>query len=42
MLASLIPKLAGHEFAARLVISHDSRTGRTYNSIAAVIPEDAE
>ena len=37
----LIPKLAGHEFAARLVISHDSRTGRTYNSIAAVIPEDA-
>ena len=37
----LIPKLAGHEFAARLVISHDSRTGRTYNSIVAIIPEDA-
>jgi hypothetical protein len=37
----LIPKLAGHEFAARLAISHDSRTGRTYNSIAAIIPDDA-
>ena len=37
----LIPKLAGHEFGARLAISHDSRTGRTFNSIAAIIPEDA-
>ena len=37
----LIPKLAGREFAARLAISHDSRTGRTFNSIAAIIPEDA-
>jgi hypothetical protein len=37
----LIPKLAGHEFVARLAISNDSRTGRTFNSIAAIIPEDA-
>jgi hypothetical protein len=37
----LIPKLAGHEFAARLAISHDSRTGRTYNSIAAIISDNA-
>ena len=37
----LIPKLAGLEFGARLTIYPDSRTGRTYNSIAAIIPEDA-
>ena len=37
----LIPKLAGHEFGARLAIYPDSRTGRTFNSIAAIIPEDA-
>ena len=36
----LIPKLAGHEFVARLAISRDSRTGRTFNSIVAIIPED--
>jgi hypothetical protein len=37
----LIPKLAGLEFGARLTIYPDSRTGRTFNSIAAIIPEDA-
>jgi hypothetical protein len=38
----LIPKLSGHGFAARLTISHDSRTGRTYNSIAAIVSDDAQ
>ena len=37
----LIPKLAGLEFGARLTIYPDSRTGRTFNLIAAIIPEDA-
>lgn len=37
----LIPKLAGREFGARLTIYPDSRTGRTFNSIVAIIPEDA-
>jgi hypothetical protein len=37
----LIPKLAGREFGARLAIYPDSRTGRTFNSIVAIIPEDA-
>jgi len=33
----LIPKLAGHEFVARLVLAPDSRTGRTFNSVAEVM-----
>jgi hypothetical protein len=37
----LIPKLAGLEFGARLTIYPDSRTGRTFNSIAAIVPVDA-
>ncbi len=37
----LIPQLAGREFGARLAIYPDSRTGRTFNSIVAIIPEDA-
>lgn len=37
----LLPKLAGREFRARLAIYPDSRTGRTFNTIIAMIPEDA-
>ncbi len=37
----LIPQLAGREFGARLAIYPDSRTGRTFNTIIAMIPEDA-
>ncbi len=35
----LIPKLAGLEFTARLAISPDSRTGRTYNALVEIIEE---
>ena len=37
----LIPKLAGLEFDARLVLAQDSRSGRTFNAIADVYGDDA-
>ena len=37
----LIPKLAGLEFSARLAVSHDSSSGRSFNTIIATVPNDA-
>jgi hypothetical protein len=37
----LIPRLAGVEFDARLVLAVDNRSGRTYNSIAEIYVDDA-
>ena len=36
----LIPQLAGLEFDARLVLAPDHRTGRTYNALADIYPDD--
>jgi hypothetical protein len=38
----LIPKLAGLEFDARLVLSVDNRSGRSFNSVADVYAEEAQ
>jgi hypothetical protein len=38
---ALIPQLAGLEFDARLVLDVDSRSGRTYNTIAAIYQDGA-
>ena len=38
--ADLIPKLAGLSFEARLVLSTDGRTGRTYNALAKILTGD--
>ena len=38
---ALIPKLAGLEFDARLVLAVDSRSGRTYNALAEIYTDDA-
>ena len=37
----LIPKLAGLEFDARLVLAVDNRSGRSYNAIADIYTDDA-
>ena len=37
----LIPKLAGLEFEAQLVLAVDNRSGRSYNAIADVYVDDA-
>ena len=37
---ALIPKLAGLEFDARLVLAVDNRSGRSFNSIADVYMDD--
>jgi hypothetical protein len=37
----LIPKLVGLEFNANLVVSVDTRSGRSFNSVAGVYEEDA-
>lgn len=36
----LIPKLAGLEFDARLVLAIDNRSGRSYNAIAEIYTDD--
>ena len=36
----LIPRLAGLEFDARLVLAPDGRTGRTYNALADIYTDD--
>jgi hypothetical protein len=36
---ALIPQLAGLEFGARLVLDVDNRTGRSYNTLAAIYPD---
>jgi hypothetical protein len=38
---TLIPKLAGLEFSAQLVLAVDNRSGRSYNAIADVYLDDA-
>jgi hypothetical protein len=38
---ALIPQLAGLEFDARLVLDVDSRSGRTYNTIAVIYLDGA-
>ena len=38
---ALIPQLAGLEFDARLVLDVDSRSGRPYNTIAAIYQDSA-
>jgi len=40
-LADVVPKLVGLTFDARLALATDSRTGRTYNAVAAIIMDDA-
>jgi hypothetical protein len=37
----LIPKLAGLEFDAQLVLAVDNRSGRSYNAIADIYMDDA-
>jgi hypothetical protein len=37
---ALIPQLAGLNFAARLVLATDNRSGRTYNVLAAIHADD--
>ena len=37
----LIPQLAGLEFAARLVLAVDRRSGQTYNALADIYTDDA-
>jgi hypothetical protein len=37
----LIPRLAGLEFDAKLVLAHDKRSGRSYNAIADIYMDDA-
>jgi len=39
-LGDLIPRLAGLEFDARLVLDPDNRTGRTYNALADIYRDD--
>lgn len=38
---ALIPKLAGLEFDARLVLAIDNRSGRTYNALSEIYVDDA-
>jgi hypothetical protein len=38
---TLIPKLAGLEFDARLVLAVDSRSGRSFNAIADIYTDEA-
>jgi hypothetical protein len=38
----LIPKLAGLEFEARMVLSVDNKTGRSFNAIADIFTDDDE
>jgi hypothetical protein len=38
--SELIPKLAGLEFDARLVLASDNRTGRSFNAIADIYADD--
>lgn len=38
---TLIPKLAGLEFNASLVLAEDNRSGRAYNEIADIYMDDA-
>lgn len=39
--SELIPKLAGLEFDARLVLSVDNRSGRSFNAIADIYTDEA-
>jgi hypothetical protein len=40
--STLVPKLAGLEFDARLVLALDNRTGRSFNAIADIYDADEE